>query len=312
MAASQKREVDHSEDREPFLRALGQIYSALHDVAFDFGVSADEEQRVFMRALVTSAYDRVEGEEGREPSIARVALYCGITRNQAELILNDPEFAPASSRAPAIAAGVVLARWFTDARYSNLVGVPVDLSIHTQGDRPSFESLVREAAPEVDPKAVLNELTASRCVERVGDAHVRAVSQVLYVRNDNESRVLRMGRLVRHFVDTWRNNFNAAANGQPTLLELEVAGDRPLSPNEFLQFRDDAREASTSYLSLVDAKLNQGGEKGMPRAGIRCGIGLYMYVDRDSLTDELRSDLKVALAERASNTNFVDLAPGPS
>ena len=305
----QEQELDHSQEREAFLRALEQIYLSLQDVAFDVGVAANEQHGAFARALVTSAYQRIKAQEHREPTPARLALYSGISRSQCQAILEDSRFAPSSLSTNA--AALVLAHWHKSTRFSNVLGVPIELPLVAEDGRDSFSSLVADVMPSANHEAVLSALLKARSVELLGNGYVRALSLVLYDKEEKEPRFLRMGRLVRNFIDVWGHNFRAAKTNMPSLLEIEAAVDRPLSASEFLNTSADVRKMCEQFIHDIDLRLNREKEPSLVHSGVRCGLGMYFYVDRDSLNEETSAQI-LAAAESPrpqSTATFVDLAP---
>jgi hypothetical protein len=303
----QDRELDHIQEREAFVRALEQIYISLQDVAFDIGVPASDQHGAFARALVTSAYQHIESDEKREPTVARLSMYSGLAKSQCAAILQDSRFAPES--ASTNTAALVLAHWHKSSRFSNVMGVPVELPLKTQPDRESFQSLVDDAAPDSDAHSVLSALLKAKSVELLGNGYVRALSLVLYDKDEKEPRFLRMGRLVRNFVDVWGHNFRSGATNEPSLLEIEAAVDRPLSASEFLDVSADVRKMCEQFVRDVDVRLNLNQEAVVQRAGVRCGLGMYFYVDRESLDSETREQIRVASKQPKPTATFVDLAP---
>lgn len=307
MPSVQNRELDHSQEREAFVRALEQIYISLQDVAFDLGVPPSEQHGAFARALVTGAYQHIEANEKRDPTAARLSMYSGLSKSQCEAILQDSRFAPESGSTNQ--AALVLAHWHKSSRFSNVMGVPVELPLKAQPDRESFQSLVEDAAPSSDVNAVLSALLKANSVELLGNGYVRALSLVLYDKDEKEPRFLRMGRLVRNFVDVWRHNFRSAATNEPSLLEIEAAVDRPLSAVEFLDVSTDVRKMCEQFVREVDVRLNLNQEAVEQRAGIRCGLGMYFYVDRDSFDPDIREQIRLAAEQPKPTATFVDLAP---
>ena len=301
------RELDHTQEREAFVRALEQIYVSLQDVAFDLGVAASDQLGAFERALVTSAYQHIESVEKREPTVARLSMYAGLSQSQCRAILQDSRFAPESTSTNQ--AALVLAHWHKSSRFSNVMGVPVELPLKFQADRESFHSLVEDAAPGADVQAVLSTLLKANSVELLGSGYVRALSLVLYDKDEKEPRFLRMGRLVRNFIDVWGHNFRSANNNEPSLLEIEAAVDRPLSAAEFLEVSADVRKMCEQFAQDVDVRLNLNQEADVHPTGVRCGLGMYFYVDRESLDPELREQIRLAAEQPKPTPTFVDLAP---
>jgi hypothetical protein len=300
-------ELDHSQEREAFIRALEQIYISLQDVAFDLGVPASEQHSAFTRALVTGAYQHIEAKELRDPTPARLSMYSGLSKSQCEAILQDSRFAPESGSTNQ--AALVLAHWHKSSRFSNVMGVPVELPLKPQPDRESFQSLVEDAAPLSDVNAVLSALLKAKSIELLGNGYVRALSLVLYDKDEKEPRFIRMGRLVRNFVDVWRHNFRSAATNEPSLLEIEAAVDRPLSAAEFLDVSADVRKMCEQFVRDVDVRLNNNQDVALQPTGIRCGLGMYFYVDRDSFDQNIREQIRLAAQRPSPTATFVDLAP---
>lgn len=307
MALVQDCELDHSQEREAFVRALEQIYASLQDVAFDLGLPANEQHGAFTRALVTGAYQRIQSNEQREPSVARLSIYSGISKSQCEAILRDSRFAPESGATNQ--AAIVLAHWHKSSRFSNVMGVPIELPLKPQVDRDSFQSLVEDVAPEADVHSVLSALLKAKSVELLGNGYVRALSLVLYDKDETEPRFLRMGRLVRNFIDVWAHNFRSASTNEPSLLEIEAAVDRPLSATEFLEVSSDVRKMCEQFVRDVDVRLNLNQEAPALQAGVRCGLGMYFYVDRETLNSDLRAQIRLAAERPKPPATFVDLAP---
>jgi hypothetical protein len=116
-------------------------------------------------------------ERGSKVTDSALSVLSGVHRKDVRTLGSD--VVPHATYHPS-PAGMLFARWLTDARYRevrpNAEGLPIEhpfASLPRMGAAPSFEALAREVSSDVHPRTLLDEL------QRLGLVHVEGEQVVL-------------------------------------------------------------------------------------------------------------------------------------
>jgi hypothetical protein len=153
--------------------ALGAALAALQPIIallLDAGINTNEVTRIVRWASVDEAAAR-QRRLGKKPSISRIAAATGLTRAEvSQLLVASPPTLGNLRLAPR-ASDKVIAAWLSDPDFLQPTGRPRPLT-YSEGTI-SFSELVRRNASDIPPRALLNELLASRLVsEAVGGTYL--------------------------------------------------------------------------------------------------------------------------------------------
>ena len=135
------------------LGAYARLLGPLVRILLRNGVSYLEFAETAKRVFVKPASQERDGLQRASPS--QVAIRTGLTREEAERILNERQERTYDSNLGRITR--VLTAWHTDAAYTGPYGLPLELEFEN-ADRTDFASLVRAHCPDTSPVAMLDEL----------------------------------------------------------------------------------------------------------------------------------------------------------
>jgi hypothetical protein len=266
-----------------YARGLASLLQPIAELAFYFGLQPHEFRRSLNQASVRAISARVRSEEGREPTAARLSLFCGLTIAESQQLLEDEKKALMLEKL-ATQVMTTLTRWHTDSRFSSLYGVPYELQLSPQ-HHPNFSELVAACEFTESEDDILFELKSSGCVEQIGESKVRATNRTYKLPRNTNSQVARLFEIVRNFNDTWVQNIVRVSKGEPSFLEIDVHTDAPISASSFASVAKIAGEKLVSIVHEVDSLMNQ--SNGVPDPlGVMGGIGVYVYADRATMSQQ--------------------------
>jgi len=173
-------------------RALGPIVSML----LDCGVGCRDAMRMLRWVFVQEASAKLSGQ-GRKHSISRIAAMTGIPRAEVRALLTERAASapPSEQTTGSQKSSRVLTGWLTDADFLAADGNPLPLPY--AGAIPSFSELARRYAGDTPPRAVLDELTEARAVERCGDDEYVPVKRESYRISPDAKRLSDVGEALR-------------------------------------------------------------------------------------------------------------------
>ncbi|MEI8299547.1 MAG: DUF6502 family protein [Pseudomonadota bacterium] len=149
------------------IEALGAAMLALQPIAallLEIGVSYHEFARLTRRAYVDEAAAKQQAI-GARVSISRIAAATGMSRPEVSQVLSGDPIPIGTSDLTPRPTDRVLAAWTNDPDYLERDGKPKTLSY---GDSsPNFSDLVKKHGPDIPPRAMLNELLASKLVSEI-------------------------------------------------------------------------------------------------------------------------------------------------
>ena len=144
------------------LAALQPIVALL----LDAGINTNEVTRFVRWAFVDEAASR-QRRRGKKPSISRIAAATGLTRADVSQLLSSPPPSVGAVDLEPRASDKVVAAWLSDPDYLEPTGRPRPLAYLDSGS--SFSDLVRRYAGDIPPRAMLNEMLASKFVSELPD-----------------------------------------------------------------------------------------------------------------------------------------------
>jgi hypothetical protein len=165
---------DHATPQANALRAALAALQPIVELLLDVGINTNEVTRYVRWASVEEAASR-QRRLGKKPSISRIAAATGLSRAEvSQLLACSPPTSGSVDLAPR-ASDNVIAAWLSDPDYLEPTGKPRPLAY---GDgKISFADLVHTYASDIPPRAMLNEMIASKLVtEQSEGTYVPTVS----------------------------------------------------------------------------------------------------------------------------------------
>jgi hypothetical protein len=275
-----------SEARKQLLYGLRRFLRPIIRILLRAGIRFDEfaelARGVYVESAIRDGIDHVG-----TPTVERVSLATGVTRQQVHYYIENEEALPLAQPTLRHVVTEVLQMWHTHPRYLGAYGIPVELEF----DAPSglsFRNLVSTVDQNANPGMILDELLRAGSVTHSGEKHIRAASRA-FINPDgmSPSRIEDFGSTLTRFAQTLEHNFDPA-NATSKRLERFVGADKGL-PRELLpEFEAHARTRTQHFLADLDSWLAQYSEidsSSGPRA--RTGVSVFFYVELPSEEDAL-------------------------
>ena len=171
--------IDRLNQRSAQSVALSAALAALQPIVallLDAGINTNEVTRFVRWASVDEAASR-QRRLGKKPSISRIAAATGLSRAEvSQLLANPPPPSGIANLAPR-ASDRVIAGWMSDPDYLEPTGKPKPLA-YADG-RCTFSDLVHAYASDIPPRAMLNEMIATkRVTEQAEGTYIPTTSTV--------------------------------------------------------------------------------------------------------------------------------------
>lgn len=178
------------------------------------------------------------------------------------------------------AATRILVGWHTDRDYIGPYGLVQDLQFsiadaNSRKDVRSFSDLSRRYCEGYPPRALLDELIRTLCVEDLGNGFYRALSRSYVPEQLSPESIRHLAKVLHSMAETLEVNLRAAAESRR--LERAVFADFGLRRDDLSAFDKYIRERSQIFADDVDNWLSTRSLEGQPDV-VQTGIGFYHYI----------------------------------
>ena len=238
--------------------------------------------RQFSEAAKSAFLEEASSERdrrGNRANVSRIAVRTGLSRKEVSRIRDA---GPARQSAGDLTvnfrnashAARTLQFWYSDARFVNAAGRPMDLSFTGEGS--TFSALVRAVGGDVPPGAVRAELLAAGCIVETAAGNFKAIKRYFVPGNVDEDLVIGLTQFVHPVIEGLARN-TAAEKPDPFLQRLSYS-DR-LFPAAAPLFRHIARERSQDFIQSIDDWLssNETSSDGSASPSLRVGVGVFYF-----------------------------------
>ncbi|MHB8453725.1 MAG: DUF6502 family protein [Acidiferrobacterales bacterium] len=209
---------------------------------------------------------------------SRISLLTGIHRKDVKRLrqeLRKPSYnKPALRRESGLAARVI-ATWVSTSRYLDAHRRPRSLPLSATGNRPSFESLVRETRADMRPNVILDELLRVGVVEVLEGDKVKLLRSA-YVSDLPRDKVAYLGDNLGDHLESALYNIRATG---PPFIERAVYYEL-IEPAALEELRPELFRMSEQFLETVNRKvmpLNAQALKQRAQPGRRMRLGVFYY-----------------------------------
>jgi Family of unknown function (DUF6502) len=257
------------------LHLLRPLVKILLDNHVPFRAFTDLAKRVYIDVALKEF-----GVPGRKPSTSRVSVLTGLTRKDVSLLrkLPAPENSEALERYNRGAR--VISGWIRDREFWNKDGQPIELPI--EGQKSSFNVLVRRYGGDVPTRAVLDELIRVGAVSRLTEGRVRLVAHAFIPYTNEVDKLRILGSDVRDLICTIDHNLHS--NPSDSFLQRKVSYDN--LPSEILpEIRGRAAQKGQSLLEELDRLMAGHDRDRNPSTGgtgrKRATLGIF-YFEEDA------------------------------
>lgn len=228
---------------DPLERALETLLRPVVRLALKRGVALGRFSEIVKRAYVAAA-EKDFNVPNRKLSVSRVAVLTGMTRKEASrLMRDDPDRALGDRiRKQVNRAARVVTAWVEDETYHDEPGEPASLPFESEGEQPSFSSLVARHGADVGARAVLDELLRVGAVGERGDGRLYLIDRVYIPNSDEGAKLDILGTDVADLVSSIDHNLE------------------PENPTPFFQRKVAYDNLPAKYLPQLRALLARKGQ----------------------------------------------------
>jgi hypothetical protein len=270
-------------ERETFLVAFQEVLKPFFRIAEHFGVPGHELRDSFAQSAVEFFAEQINSKEQRAASPARVAMYAGL--NQAEVIdrIRRRGSAALTLARRSQLLSELLNAWHTEPGYAGVYDIARELPFEAEDSKPSFSSLCEKVSPGADPRDLLDDLEASRCIEHLDGGFIRPLTRAYVLPAGNVARLDRMGKVLVNFTESYAKGIVGDAGRFTAFSERTLVSDFALSDRGAKLFNDEVRDRGTKLLTDLDSWLTTQASAVSDQTGRRFGCGLYVFEDAASV-----------------------------
>lgn len=256
-------------------QAVLRVLRALIRVLIRHGMALPGFVELAKRAYVEVAL-RDFAIPGRKPSVSRAALLTGLTRKEAQRLVEDlGSGGDGQAGLPANRAARVVAGWVREAEFQDADGEPLPLRF--DGVEPTFSTLVRRHSGDVPPRAVLDELLRVGTVERLADGSLQLMTRVYIPRASDAAKLGILAADVPYLIGTIDHNLQGL---EPSRFQRKVMYDN-LPMEAMGEFRTLSSRHAQELIELLDrwlANHDRDANPAVTGAGrMRVGLGVFTF-----------------------------------
>ncbi len=267
--------------KENLLAAFRYLLKPLVRLAVKNGVSFPEFSQALKEAYVDVAARQMR-ISGKHPDEEGISLITSVQATDVRDILHSDagvKFNVAVQEANPFAKA--LGAWHTDVRYTGPYGVVRDIELSGEKNSgepaPTFTELVATYCPGVSPKALLDELVTSGCVQDVGNGFYRAVKRTYVPVPLSAGSILLFARVVHNLCEAAEVNLRAESVGGKGLVERIVYTEHGVTKQDLKDFDKFIRTRGQIFADDIDNWLSDRDREGREDA-INTGVGFYHYI----------------------------------
>jgi hypothetical protein len=262
-------------------RAFRYLLKPLVRLSIRNGLSYGEFSQALKEAYVDVASSQI-GRAGRELTEEGIALLTGVSVAEVREVANADTSRVASKVEATHPLAVLLGAWHTDPRYTGPYGVLRDLPFTTQikRDTVSFSELAREYCPGLEARAMLAELVAAGCVQKLGDDYYRAVKRTYVHAPLSEKSIMFLARTVHNLCETMEINQREESAGGKGLMQRTIYTRFGLSKKDLAEFNAYIRVRGQTFADDIDNWLTERDTDGTPDV-VKTGVSFYHYTVTD-------------------------------
>jgi hypothetical protein len=272
-------------ERAALLEAIEELLRPLMRSVLKFGLTHGDLVEL-VRGLYIGAVREQFVEQSRPVTVARLALVAGVTRGEAENIIDNRKRRRLARDENSTRAGRLvrlLTLWHEDSRFSTPYGAPLDLSLIPERAFKTFDGLLAATSIDgMDRESVLDELVAAGCVEIHENKFVRCVNRAFIPSGVDVYRISRLGRFVGALNSTFVHNLFRTTE-EPSYFERAFLSEFPVNQEYRDQLLGYLRDDGQQFLDKLSRWSNEKEEPLKEHNGKRYGVGLYFYEEAKPL-----------------------------
>jgi len=267
------------------LSAFRYLLKPLVRLAVRNAVACPEFSEVLKQAYVDVATRQLVAS-GKEPTIEGISLIAHLEATEIREVLDADgglRFGIEAQKPNPLPT--ILAGWPTDINYTGPYGVLRDIEFTRNGgsgERTSktFTDLAATYCPGVSPRALLDELIRTGCVQDIGNGFYRALKRSYIPDPLSTQSILSFARVVHNICETLEVNFRAESKGGKGFIERTVYTVHGISRQDLKDFDKFIRGKGQNFADDIDNWLSDRDKEGY-EDNVKTGVGLYHYVVND-------------------------------
>jgi len=230
--------------------AIGQILRPLVRILLRNGISCGSFEEMVRKAYVDEAYAEASRNNSKA-TVSSVSAETGLSRKEVKR-LNETELSDSENTEQKYNRAIrVISGWLNDPLYAYEEGNPRALSMDSS--EISFANLIKHYSGDIPPKAMLNLLVSSNCVE-VKDGLVHLVRNAYVPGSDPEEIIRILGTDTNELINTIDHNLTA--DDASRWFQRKVSN--PRVPTDALPaFKEFSRKRSQALLEELDTWHSQ-------------------------------------------------------
>jgi Family of unknown function (DUF6502) len=258
-----------------YKRLLGPLIRILIRNGVSFPEFSEFAKEVFVDV---AGKDLKEADNNTAES--RIAILTGLTRAEVGRVREESSLRK-SSESNLSRVMRILTGWHTDPELTGPYGLPLEVPFQSHDSR-SFTELVRRYTPEMDPKAMLNELLRVEVVEQGTNGRFKVLTRTYFPKTDSPESLDRLGRAVCDFVRTIEFN-RTETDPEKRIFERRVSADSGLRASDVPLFHDYLRERGQFLLEELDDWISKRDplQENEKESSVHTGVGVYHYYAHD-------------------------------
>jgi len=280
--------------KESLLSAFRYLLKPLVRLALKNSVAFPEFSDALKRTYVDVASKQI-GAFGSDVTGEGISLISGISSADVQEVIRS-DSGVRIDRAVRVANPLpaVLGGWHTDVRFTGPYGVLRDLEFasakSTVEGNASFSELAATYCPGVSPRALLDELIRTGCVQDVGNGFFRAVKRLYIPDPLSSDSIIGLAHVVHNICETLEINLRSESIGGKGLVERTVYTVHGIKQEDMKEFDKFIRARGQIFADDIDNWLSDRDQEGQ-RNGVKTGVGFYHYIvnedDETALSKEL-------------------------
>ena len=266
-----------NEERSALIDSLETMLRPLIPVLLHHGVTLQDAEDT-LRVLYVNELSARSKAQGRQLTDARLGMLAGINRGEIQKLLDaraTREKMRKESARLIEQASTVLAVWNSNRRFITPYGAALDLSLTEEEGYRTFDELLQVAAPEADPKVLLELMGTTDSVEIHSGRFIRCTNRMMKVGSERLAQIGRIGLQCGALTATAVHNLSAEDGD--SLLEVRVETTVPLTPSFISDLKTFVRERSTSFIEECDTWISERENIFADQHGTTLGLGLFMF-----------------------------------
>ncbi|MGO8827995.1 MAG: DUF6502 family protein [Steroidobacteraceae bacterium] len=266
------------------LAAFRHLLRPLVRIAIRNGIGFPEFAGVLQDAFVNVASSELRSS-GRDVAADAISVMTGVSLADVQEVLHSPDTVILGEAQRKInAAARVLVGWHTDRDYIGPYGLVRDLVFaptdsQSKKDVSGFAELANRYCPNVSPKALLDELIRTGCVQDLGNGFYRALTRSYVPEQLSTESIRRFAQVIHNVIETLEVNLRRSVRGTGRI-ERTIFADYGLPRNNIPAFDKYVRERGQLFADDIDNWLSDRSQQGHPDA-VQTGIGFYHYLVND-------------------------------